>query len=326
MAKEDSIYKSLGLDNTDRRIMYALDVNSRASVSEIAKKLKLDKNLVNYRINRLAEKNVLLGFYTIVDIARLGFEQFRVYFKYQNTDLEKEKEMLDFIVDNPHGWWVGSIDGKWDLGILMWAKGIYEFKDFWDGFMKKYRKFIHRHEVTVYTGLYHFSHAYLNPEKVGEKAMQFIGSKEKTTISRNEEKVLRVLAENARMPTVEIAKKAGLTPIIAKYAIKKLTKKGVIKGFRAFYNYNLLNLVQYKVNFNLVDLNQYDKLLDFAKENPNVIYVDQTIGNGDFEIELLVENHEKFKKIMQEIKSNFSEIIQDYDYFIYSKVHKIRYF
>lgn len=325
MVKEGSVYKSLGLDNKDRRIMYALDVNSRAPISAIAKKLALDKNLVNYRINRLIEKNILLGFYAIVDVTRLGFEQFRVYFKYQNIDLQKEKELINFMVKSPT-WWVGSIDGKWDLGVVLWTKGIYEFKDFWDKLMKRYRNFFHSYEVTIYAGLYHFSHAYLNPEKVEEKAMQFIGSREKAGISENEEKILEVLAENARLPTVEIAKKVGVTPIMVKYAIKKLAKNRIIKGFRAFYNSNLLNLTHYKVNFNLVDLKRYNELLDFAKENSNIIYVDQTVGNGDFEIELLVESHEKFKEIMQEIKGRFSGIIRDYDYFIYSKVHKIRYF
>ncbi|MFH1224599.1 MAG: Lrp/AsnC family transcriptional regulator [Candidatus Diapherotrites archaeon] len=326
MAEWLNPFKELGLDSRDRKIMYELDVNARQSSAQIAKKLRLDKAVVNYRIKKLLDAEVILGFYTIIDTTKLGYEGYRLYLKFQNLDAKKEGEITSFIVKSPLTWWVGSIDGNWDMGVLLWVRNVYELKKFWCEFMEKYGEYVQDEVISVYANLYHFSYAFIYPGKVAEPAMQEVGSAEKVQATENEEKVLRVLAENARMPTVEIAEKTGLTPMVVKYAIKKMSENGVIKGFRVMFNLGLLNYTYYKVDVNISDFSRYSALFDFARAQPNVIYIDRTIGAGDLEMNLLVETHEQFHDIMRELKAKFPGVVRDYSYMIYSKIHKIAYY
>ena len=56
------------LDLKDRKILYELDSNARQSNSEIAKKVGLNKNTVNYKINRMTEEGIIAGYYTVIDV------------------------------------------------------------------------------------------------------------------------------------------------------------------------------------------------------------------------------------------------------------------
>jgi len=321
----DRVFEELGLDSKDREILFELDLNSRISVNKLAKKVKLNPGTVNYRIKKLEEKKIILGYYSVVDASLIGFEQFRVYLKYQYINPEKEEELLDYLMKNEMVWWVGKIGGEFDLAFVIWAKNSFEFSEFWKKLMLKYRNLFQKINVSDYTGLHQFNLAFLNPEDKRRKKI-FSGTDKRISISKKEREILKIISSDARTPSVEIAKKLKLTPIQVKYALNKMKKLGLIQGFRLKFNFDLFGLNYYKVNFNLKDLKQYKKLADFALEHENIIYVDQTIGFSDFEIELVASSHKEFIEIIKEMKEKFSEIIKDYDYILYSEILKIKYF
>jgi Lrp/AsnC family transcriptional regulator for asnA, asnC and gidA len=318
--------KQTEIDNVDRAILHALDINSRRSNAEIAKDIRVNKNIVNYRINNLFSSRVIQGFYAVIDPTKLGFEGYRIYLKWQYISPSKEKEITAFVIKEDSSWWVGSIEGEWDFAILLWVKNAYEFKDFWDKFMSTYQKHVLKYSVCVYMKVHDFSYAFLSPKEKAEKSTREVGGGSITSINEAQEKILKVLAENARMPTVDIAKKLGLTPMIVKYNIKKLKEEKVIKGFRARINTELLGYTYYKINFWLKDKSRYYEILSYAKEHPNIIYANETIGFADFEVEALVKQHSDLQDIIEEMKSVFGNTIREQNYFIYKKVHKIRYY
>lgn len=96
----DGIFKELGLDGKDREILFELDLNSRISINKLAKKVKLNSGTVNYRIKKLEEKKIISGYYSVIDASLIGFEQFRVYLKYQYINPEKEEELLNYLNEN----------------------------------------------------------------------------------------------------------------------------------------------------------------------------------------------------------------------------------
>jgi len=321
----DKVFAELGLDSKDREILFELDLDSRISINKLAKKVKLNSGTVNYRIKKMEEKKVILGYYAVVDASLLGFEQFRIYLKYQYINPELEENLLNYLAENENIWWLGKTDGEFDLCFVIWVKNSFKFKEFWNKLMLKYRNLFQKINVSPYTGLFQFNLAFLNPEN--EKRVKiFSGTDKKISVSKKEEKILKLISDNARTPSIEIAKKLKITPIQVKYALNKMKKLDLIQGFRLKLNFELLGLNYYKVNFNLKDLKQYNKLVNFALEHERIIYVDQTIGFSDFEAEIVCLSHKEFKGIMNEMKAKFSEIIKDYDYILYSEILKIKYF
>lgn len=211
------------------------------------------------------------------------------------------------------------------MGFVSWAKNSFDFNKFWEKLMLKYRNLFQKINVSAYAGLYQFNLAFLNP-KNKKRTKIYSGTNKRITISKKEKEILKIISFNARTPSVEIAKKLKITPIQVKYALNKMKKIGLIQGFRLKFNFDLFGLNYYKVNFNLKDLNQYNKLVNFALQHEKIIYVDKTIGFADFEMELVVSSNKEFNQIIKEMKEKFSDIIKDYNYILYSEILKIKYF
>ena len=100
------------MDLKDRKILYELDSNARGSNAEIAKKVGLSKQVVGFRIKRLLNEQVISSFYAVIDIAKLGFTVHKNFIRLQNIDVEKEKELVAFLVNHPNVVWVASCDGN----------------------------------------------------------------------------------------------------------------------------------------------------------------------------------------------------------------------
>ena len=82
------------LDIKDRKILYELDINARQSFSEISKKVRLSKEVVNYRIKRLEKLGIVKGYYALINISRLGYMCNRFLIKLKNATPKKEQEII----------------------------------------------------------------------------------------------------------------------------------------------------------------------------------------------------------------------------------------
>ncbi|MCX6777676.1 MAG: winged helix-turn-helix transcriptional regulator, partial [Candidatus Micrarchaeota archaeon] len=71
------------LDLRDRRILYELDVDARATLLRIAKRVGLSKDAVKYRIGNLVSSGAAKGFIAVIDTARLGYITFGVFLKFR---------------------------------------------------------------------------------------------------------------------------------------------------------------------------------------------------------------------------------------------------
>ena len=58
------------LNKRNKKILKLLDLDARQSNIQIAKKLRVSKNVVNYNINKLEEDGLIKGYNTIVDASK----------------------------------------------------------------------------------------------------------------------------------------------------------------------------------------------------------------------------------------------------------------
>jgi Lrp/AsnC family transcriptional regulator, leucine-responsive regulatory protein len=316
---------NIKLDLYDKKILLELDINARIQSSEIAKKIKKSKQFVNYRIKKLEEQKIITGYNTVIDYSRLGFTSIRVYFKYQNiTPREQEELESDLIKDN-EVWWLVTAEGSVDVGYATAIKNILDFYAYWDEIMKKYKHFISKSQVSIYSHIRQFPKIYLL-EKPNTEEGTLIGASTKVPHTRLEIKLLKLLANNARMSILEIASKLKTSPQTARGHIKKLQNNGIIQGYKALINASLFGYRYYKAFINLTDTTKRNDLEKFCMRHPNILNINRTIGGSDFEIELQAKTFSEFEKIMDEIKNAFKGSIKDYEFVIAKEEKKMNYF
>lgn len=317
------------LDFKDRKILYELDLNARQSDSIIAKKVGLSRDSVRYRINKLVENGHINYFVTILNSMKLGYDWYRIFFKFQNLTLEKEKEIIEYL--KVRSSWIMKVEGKWDLNTGIFVKNVYEFRDLINEFLLKYSAFIEHYEVSIVTRMWSYYRDHLiKDKKTSQPILMGFNPQEEyvaETIDETDYKILKTILKDARMKTTDIARKINSTEMIVRYRLKKLQKKGIIIGFKPFLNVHKLGYAYFKLHLTFRNLTQEKKnaVIQYIHQHPHTIHTTELVGGADLEIEFQVKNNEEFYQHVQELRLRFSEIIRDYEFMQYTKEYKFTY-
>ncbi len=301
------------LDTKDRQILYQLDVNARQPVSAIAKKVRLSREVVGYRIKNLEKSGAIQGYYTAIDIAKLGYMYCRVLVKYENISLEQEKEVLQVAKSLPYVGWISSNDGRWDLTLVIWAKSLVDFEKAYDDLRFRLGRYFQETYVSIAFKIYHFRHNYLFGTKDFSQAI--LGEFEKAKYDEVDLRILKLLARNARMSIVDIANSLGLTPNAVKSRIRKMQKQGIIIAFRVKINTGLLGYQHYKIFLTLHNMSEgkQKELVGYLRYNPSVVYVTKAFGIADLEFEIMLHSQRELHELMRALRQNFSDVIKGSD-------------
>jgi len=316
------------IDLKDRKILYQLDLNARQSLTQIGKKVKLPKNVVSYRIDRLKENGIIKKFYSHIDAYKLGYISFRLYITYQYTTPEIEKEIIDYFINNKYIWRVISIKGRFDLGVTIWVKDTNDFYIFWSKTMNKYGDYFTDRTFSACIQSFDYRHSYLLPDeykKSNRELFEITGGGKKNEIDAINLKILDVIAEDARAPLKKIAKHLDVSPSMISYRIKDLQEIGIIQGFRTDMDASKLGYRHFKVDIYLREHKQRYRIINYIKFNPNLVHIGTSSGISDIELEFHVKHVNQLYEIMKDLVVKFPNAIRNYKHFTIQQVHKIRY-
>lgn len=129
------------LDHNDRLILEQLQKNARQSVSDIARKTKLPRDVVKYRIRRLEENKVIRFYHASLNPSKLGYPLYSyVTFSLYNQSPDDEERFIHFLEQHQKIIYVAKYSGKWDFAIGVCAR---DYKDLDDVIRAIRKKFTH---------------------------------------------------------------------------------------------------------------------------------------------------------------------------------------
>ncbi|MBD3355440.1 winged helix-turn-helix transcriptional regulator [Candidatus Woesearchaeota archaeon] len=303
------------LDKLDRDILYELGYNCRQPNSIIAKKLRRSKQVIRYRIKKLEEKGIISAYNSLIDFRVLGFNSLRIYFKLRNISPEKEKEMYEYMRKNDLFLWTVNLEGDVDIAFYVWVKDVERFYEKWEKFFELYRQYILKQEFYLSINMIHYPIKILKkPEVI--KEWNIGKNKNRIKIDETDLAILKILSRHANKPIVDIGSEVGISAKLAAYRIKQLEKKKIILAHNAIIDETKIGYKMYKVDFYLFNHSKLKEMYQFAKQHPNIKNLMKTIGGPDFEIEVMVKDVIELRSIIDEIRTQFSEVI---DYWRYNR-------
>ncbi len=308
------------LDKTDMRILTELDKDARITFSQLAKRIKVSRDVVQYRVGQLERKGIIGGYYALIDHAALGYLLVRLYVNFKNTTPEIEKEMIKYFADMPNSLTVYETEGQCDIACGIFVKSHKEFNNILEATMIKYRKYISHVQVNVMVELLHYLKNYL-----GGKDESFFNIGVSKIKGEDDVELLDLISSNARMPLAQIGQKLGMSINTTKYKLRRLEKDKIILCYRAKINHEKIGYEYYKVDLDLEDSSIINSLREFCRSHPNVTYEDRAFGGSDFEFDVEVESYDDFIKIINQLKMMFPEKIRNWKYYKAKKVHKLKY-
>lgn len=300
------------MDLLDRKILYELDRNSRQPYSQIAKTLRTSPQVVKYRAENLMRNGELKYCWPMVEYRKAGYFFGLYFFKLRNMDEKSEKELYDYLDSNRNITIIMRGEGYADLIAGICAKGIFHLNDVVRELNTRFSDHFLEYDATIPIGFSQFHRSYLTGAEKEGREIAFTGADVKEEqLSENERKVLSMLNADARASLVEIGRKAGISEITAKSIVKKLEKTGVIQSYAILPDHVLLGKPRHRVLFKLKNLTakREKELFSYCRLHPDIVHHLRVLGNWDLVLDIEVERGEPFRKIIQEMKYRFSDII-----------------
>jgi len=309
------------LDLIDRKILLELDTDARASLSEVGKKLKIGKNNVQYRLQRMMNDGVIKKYSTMISNAKLGYLLGKFYLQLSGFDEKSEAEFYEYLFKDKRIIWIAKCEGRWDLMLGMYAEDIAQLNDFkWDLF-RRYEKYINSYDAVFTVDAQLSQRSYLvhkNRKEVvpKKKISEYIG-RGRVELDALDKEILLAISNDARFSYMELGKKLGANPKTVQKRIKSMEDAGIITGYVVFPNLKVIGVGFYKVCIYLMDYHlKYKGFVEYCLQLPNVVHVIETLGPWDVELEMETESVEEFYDIVKEIRNKFSDIIKKTEFVI----------
>lgn len=315
------------LDIKDKKLLYWLDQNSRATNKALAKEVGLTEQAIGYKIKRLQEKGIIKNFITFINTVSLGYTHYRVFLRLFNITQEDEKNIIESLVKNQNIRWVASVSGKYDLSFSILAKSPIDMLNIYQEIEKEHGKHIIEKNILINIRSPGFTRDYLLG-KPTSKMIEYGITKEIKEIDDIDRKILKSISQDSRKNIVNIAKETKTTVDIVKYRLKKLKDEHVINGFTLQIDLEKIGYEFYDILVYVSNVNQdlEKMMLTFAEFHPNILFVLRALGSWEFEILFEVKNYTEFEQNLKEFRQQFSKEIRNIDILRLIKEYKYNFF
>lgn len=309
------------LDNADKKIIYHLDLNARQPLSQLAKKVKLNRTIVEYRLKQLEKYSVIRSYTAFLDPYKFNLASWKVYFKFQNISASIENDIHSYLKTQENIWWVISTLGSYDLMICFLAENAYDFYESLMNFQQKFNTIVLEIAITNHINSHFYNRQYLQKDEGRIIGATFTQRPVKEKLDMIDYKILKEVSNNARLSSVEIAEKISITPTTVSYRLKNLQRRRIFVHYILNLDVKRFGFEFYKVLVTLKDFTKQDinSLIEFFKQHPHIENSAESYGPWNIEFEMEVENYLQFNEVINELRNQFPRIITKINYVLIKK-------
>ena len=282
------------MDKLNKNLLSELIINSRIPITRLAKKLKVSREVLTYRLNRLKKDKIILDFIAYIDTLRLGYIGAAVFI---SIKADKQQEFEAFLKNSSFVSWVAKLSGIWNFGFSIVGKTNGELDEKFLLIYTKFKDDIIDHRFTLHKKTTFFYEKYFNKEFKQKQRITFKQYKDKI--------ILRELSKNSRIDSISLSKKFSLTPQAILHRIKNLERAGYIEKYSIFLDLFKLNLFQYSIFVNNKNIDEKNRLIKYLTQHKSVSFIAEYIGESFIEFGLFVDNPYRLRELLQEIEEAF---------------------
>lgn len=304
------------LDIKDKKILYELDFNSRETLKNIGKKIRLSQQAIENRINNMIKNNIINSFQTIIAYHKLRYTTYILYLNFQNTTLQKEKEIINKLKLNNNIIAIWKCEGIYDLLLAIQSKNIFELNNIINKINNQFGEFIRNYDIVTNVGAEHYTRDYLLNKKRIKKKLLITGGQEKIIkLDKKDSLILKELIKNPRINFVNLAKKLNLTIDIVRYRFKKLKENKIIQGFSVILNHRNFNYINSRILFKLKNITEdiRKEIFNFTSMNSNIKMATKSFGVYELALDIETETNEQLREILSKFRNKFNEYIHHYE-------------
>lgn len=151
-------YKVETIDETDYKILKAILKNARMKTIDVGREVGTTEMVVRYRLKKLIQTGVIIGFKPFLDIHKLGYIYFKLHLTLQNLTPEKKKGLISYVHQHPTTVHMTELVGGAHLETEFQVKTNEEFYGYVKDLRLKFGGIIRDYEFMQYTREYKFTY------------------------------------------------------------------------------------------------------------------------------------------------------------------------
>ncbi|NOZ80730.1 MAG: winged helix-turn-helix transcriptional regulator [DPANN group archaeon] len=308
--------EEIKLDLTDRKILAELDKNCRIPNSLLARKVNKSREAVKYRIQQLVKKGVVEQFITSINPNKLGYFMFKVYLKLENIPEERER-FFGEMRQSKNIYWYGIADGAFDCVFAVLSKSITGYFEEIQSFLAKWKHLIISKVLGTMVDTQQYNKKFFTGDTDGTIAI-FGGDVVDNAVDELDYGILNILANDARIPLAELARKVKSSRDIVRGRMKRLEDKKIILSYRIAVDFNKLGLEFFKAIIYFRDLSRKDEqaMFEWMRTNPHSIYYIRSLAPWEAELEFAVRSYQHFNRIINDLRKQFPHVIRNHEHLI----------
>lgn len=314
------------IDKKDRILIYELSNNCRQSFSSLAKKAGISKQMVHYRVSRLIRLKILRETLLTIDVGKLGYQNYVVYFQWNKR--QYEKEFVGELMKCPSIRYASGGTGKINFVVTFNAKSPMEFQKTWDDILSRYEGAIKVYSIQVITEYRNFeSCGIIGGQDRDPEGSCLITGEKRVSVDDLDRRILKILCDNARAPLVSIATETGSSPDTVKGRIRRMEDEGLIQAYQWLYNLKAVGLRWYEVPISLTNMTKetWGSLYRYCKSNPRIVLYVRSIGKFEVMVLFEVSDDSEFDSEINKLHGLFSENIRDFEIMKVDDIYKFRF-
>lgn len=300
------------MDNLDRRILAEISEKARESHPKLAKKLRISREVFEYRIKRLTQEGIIKGYEARVNLRNFIYGGYILLIETILLDEEKEEKIILALKNIPSIYYLEKCGGGYDfiLGINVYS--LSEFSNSIDKINGCFGK--HKTMITVLTMIKELRDSFrpLFIDKEGYNGIvTWLDLPKKEVLDSIDKKLIFYLGKDASISSPSLVKDLGISEVAIRKRIKRLQDKKIILGFRTMIDLGKLDLevTSLLVKTNISNLEEERKLQSFFQYDNNNTYVCKVIGEYNYFVTVSSKNSFDLKNYIRNLKNKFPEVI-----------------
>lgn len=257
-----------------------------ASLAEVAKTAKSKPHTVRYVIQQLLDSNTLDPFY-LIRFSKLGVRLYSFFFSVSPV---KADLFIKQLQKDPRVTWITEQTGNPRFEMAVITRDPLEVDLLLKQLAEKTGAQIQERSWAIETDSYHFGSRYLGD--IGRGILwedHFSTPLTSLPLSELDLIIIDCLRDSStlkRESFSELARRLKYPQTTVNYHIKKLIESGVLSKKMHYLSMEKAGLFQYQIvivlNAEIPDI--HEKLIEFCRKNPAVIYLTRGFGGWDYKI------------------------------------------
>lgn len=301
------------LDKTSENLIYLLSINSRQTISSLAKELALPRKIIENRTKNLYQKGFIKPLLVTNEASRIRFTVLVKLSRIDNQIIGKIKNLSGLLK-------LKETLGQYDLSILF---DVYSREEA-DKTIANISKLCHNRIITFDVLFHGFE------DTMGYKSFchnpQFLIAYNRlepksATISSPKTEVLNILKKQPNISFVSLSKKTGMGYLKLKEFIDSLASNQIVR-FSIDPDYNRLGLEFHNI-FVKVNMGKKKEFENYILKHPRIHWIKHCSGRWDYALSIAAKNISEFIDISRQIRTeNKNNLLEETS--LVSKIQETR--